>query len=322
MTLEKIENKRGPYIANSTPTEYITSSRVISYERLWYNRLHLMLGFKQPVGLLKNFMYKKYHQMCQKNFAERGGQIEKEYIGPGEEFRKNLYHIFPATKERKKLFDKIPQDLLAELDRPSTVLQKFPFAHRLLLNPSQYQQVQYLLTDEIQMMMKSFFRSDFVVMSSYMFKTNPDPTAVPRSSFLWHLDEHPDCHMKMYFYLTDAKKDSGAIQYHSWEESKKLMWRGFWDRRNVPEDIQRDLDNEEDYSVAEVDRGTVMQFIPSFIHRAVIPVNMLRHVLVFEAIPAPEPNLGYRDCHMKFWEDPEDILSGKLKGTRPDGVDY
>ena len=42
----------------------------------------------------------------------------------------------------------------------------------------------------------------------------------------------------------------------------------------------------------------------------------------FEVIPAPEPNLEYRDCHMQFWEDPEDIISGKLKGTSPDGVDY
>ena len=299
-----------------TPSDYITSKRVVSYPWLWRSRLHYWLGFKNSCGFSKNYMYKKYHKMCQKKFAERNSQIGQEYIGPGDEFRKNLYHIFPPTEERNKLFDRVPKDLLAEMDKPSTVInKKRQFAHRLLLNPSQYQQVKDLLTDEIASMVKSFFRSDFLVMSSYLFKTNPDPTAVLNSTWLWHLDEHPDCHMKIYFYLTGATRDSGALQYHSWEDSKKLMWRGFLDRRNVPEDIVRDLDNEENINFAEVEQGTVMLFIPSFIHRAVIPVKRPRHVLGFEVIPAPEPDLDYRNIHMSFWEDPEDILSGKLEGS-------
>jgi len=287
-------------------------------------RLFYAMGFNNAAGLKKNALYELYHWFCRYNYRRLNGRLPSAVNGSAqavEGFRQNATGIFPATSESIRLLDAIPKSLLSKLDDPANVEPKFGFLSRHVFNREEFESVKPLLTPDIDTALKQLLKSYYLVANAYMYRTVASK-ATPTSTFLWHFDDHAECHLKVFYYLTDTKKTNGAIQVHSWSSARDLKRRGFLDRRNVPPKIARDLNDPKRYTVVEGPRGTAFIFCENTIHRAVIPEEKHRDVITFEILPSPNPNLQFTAFgKLGYWQNPLDILFPQ-PGREVSGTDY
>ena len=283
-------------------------------------KLHYWLGFENSHGLKNNFLYNSYHEFCKRHYKRlNSGVPNQSFKDKADSYIKNGFHLIPPDEEFLKKVNSIPESLLAKMDDtrvadgypPNGRVPKNEFATRYYLTKEDLPSVLPLISEEVDGVLKAIYQSYYMISSVYFFRTEPSDQE-PRTSWLWHLDEHPNCHIKVYYYLTDTYKNNGSLQTHNMENSKKIKRKGFLDRRNIPKKLLPMINDEKNIITVEGKRGTIIIFWPSTVHRAVIPKEKRRDVIVFEMIPSPSPNLIYAENHLKFWDNPFDVLFNSL----------
>ena len=152
-------------------------------------------------------------------------------------------------------------------------------------------------------------RSNFMINAVTWNRTNFSDTP-HKSSWIWHLDDVPNCYMKIFVYLNDVSEESGATLVHLQEGTEQIIKKGYIDRNILSPEAKKDLDDSNQYSSLEGEKGTVfLAHTGRVIHRANIPVeDKHRDVLVFEVLPAIRERLGYHESLYKAWQNPFRLL--------------
>ncbi len=138
----------------------------------------------------------------------------------------------------------------------------------------------------------------------------------PRSSWLWHYDDNPDESVKILLYLTPVTERSGAFEYLWHAENRQgckvpssraaygLKGPQRWPKSRVPASEVRRL-TAEGYAPRRLvgPPGTFVLFDNNAVHRATIPREAWRDVVIFNFRPAHEPVRPYVDRrHTGSWD--------------------
>lgn len=176
---------------------------------------------------------------------------------------------------------------------------------RYYFDEHEFEVVSCLLDKETRSIIRSLYDCNFLVLSAMTYRfVPPSDEFVPRSTWLWHSDDHPDCLIKLFYYLNDTSRKNSALQVHPLSSSMKIKKAGFHDRRNVPAGLQTQLDDETVFLNLEGKRGTRIFFNDNLIHRAVAAEEGRRDVVVFEIIPSKYGRIRYKGFKFKYWENP------------------
>lgn len=267
-------------------------------------RAHFLLGFDNIAGLRGNLMYAAYHRLCR--YAYGRGKPAAADTAAIAEFRRDARLVLPPSGAVLTELETLPAEVIERLDDPASKT-KFEFLSRYFLGSEDFERIRGLLSGQVDALVRQALGSHYAVTSAYVYRTVPS-NDTPRSTFLWHVDDHPDCHLKLFFYLNDTYRTNGALQAHDWASSRDLKRRGFRDRRDVPPAIEKDMNDPQRYTVVEGKRGTAIIFSANTLHRAVIPETGRRDMLAFDIVPSPDPVLRYLNRHFLFWENPLDLL--------------
>lgn len=131
------------------------------------------------------------------------------------------------------------------------------------------------------------------------------------TSWLWHWDHHPKEIIKVLIYLVDVDENSGPFEYLEHSETKKAikmetnrLGMKKWGSKNHPKYPNSRLSEQqikefekEGYVRNKVvgERGTAIIFDNNIVHRANIPKDKIRDVLVLQFRPCMEKRDIYLD---------------------------
>lgn len=114
----------------------------------------------------------------------------------------------------------------------------------------------------------------------------------PNSSFLYHYDNVPWPSLKVFFYLNDQRRDTGAFRLLDWSLTQTLLEQGFdsssAERRKHSQTLVTQKVAEQ-LRVAEGEKGTVLVWHNRLIHKATLPERGERDLVQVEIMPALFP---------------------------------
>jgi ectoine hydroxylase-related dioxygenase (phytanoyl-CoA dioxygenase family) len=87
-------------------------------------------------------------------------------------------------------------------------------------------------------------------------------------------------------YLTDCRRDSGALRVHPWSSTRQLLRAGFFDRFDTGAYGDR---LERGWVALEGRAGAVILWNSNIVHKATPPTERLRDAVAFKFLPSPEP---------------------------------
>lgn len=156
-----------------------------------------------------------------------------------------------------------------------------------------------------------------------IIRTRPAIT-IPVSSWIWHYDDNPEVSFKILIYLTEVDEKTGAFEYLVHQESQKGLKissskLGFnqkttqqWAKSRIPDEEIERLKKHEGFIERKVTGppGTLILFDNNCIHRATVPDNRYRDVVIFNFRPyhqAVRPYIsrehtGSWDFNAKNWD--------------------
>ncbi len=253
-------------------------------------------------------IWRVYHMYCRYSFSKTAA---KDDVGGGS-FLNNGYYVLPPSSTSRLVLDSLPENYCeSRLDKAmegfeDTTEDKFyHFIKTHYFDQDEFQIISTLLDDETGNVIRSIFDANFLVLSAYTVRYNPpSETLELKSSWLWHADNHPDCMIKVFFYLNDTDTSNAALQIHPRSSSKEIIDLGFIDRHNVSSSLKLKLDDKKRYKSMEGKRGTRIFFDDNNIHRALIAKERRRDVIVFEIIPSKYSSIRYMERHFKYWTNP------------------
>ena len=141
--------------------------------------------------------------------------------------------------------------------------------------------------------LKLYFKSNFRVFSADVFRTHSaDPTSSKSlQSLRYHRDNIPRSGVKVFVYLTNVTKETGAITLSPKIVARELEKKGVYLREEIEEHF--DL-VDKSATVVEGKRGCIILFTPqSVIHRAVLPLKNYRDVVSFTVHPTLKSEVAY-----------------------------
>ena len=190
------------------PVDYHTINRVgnPSLIRLLIEKLKLAvsygIGFDNSQGLKNNFMYFTYHKFCKWNYKRLNpGSLDKKFKPQADGYLKNGFHLIEPDKEIVKRLNAIPKSLLREVEKPENALDPYNFCTRYEFSSEEVTSIIPLITQEVDSILKAIHQSYYMITSACIFRTVPSKME-QSSSWIWHIDEHPDCHVKLFYYPT------------------------------------------------------------------------------------------------------------------------
>lgn len=301
-------------ISGPVDSNYFNSSKFSHFPRKIIENLKLRIlflaGYQNSAGLRLNIIYSIYHFVCRllfKNKKEINPLAYKQYSEQGFLFLKESPFTISSLNKSQSFFNEL---LSSKLNR----VEKRDFMTRYFLNSNDLSRVLEILTPEIEQTINSILRSNFMITSSYLYRVEKPLTHFEdTSTWLWHSDEHPDCHIKVFIFLNDVQTTSGATALFNWKYSKSLKINGFIDRRKVPLKVKDMLNNTKHIQYATGPRGTVLLFNANVVHKAVVPTEGYRDLLVFEVLPSPFSKKVFLNENFKFWQSPLEMIFSKAQ---------
>lgn len=82
-----------------------------------------------------------------------------------------------------------------------------------------------IITPDVDYIMRGYFRSEYMPLWGRFFKNVPGkepPGPLKASSFYWHCDAGPSCHLKMLIYLNPSEEHGGGTAFLSEEQTNYL----------------------------------------------------------------------------------------------------
>ena len=112
---------------------------------------------------------------------------------------------------------------------------------------------------------------------------------IEKEAQLFHFDDNPIGTKKIFIYLTDQYQDSGAFRTFDKKISDLLKKKGFLsyttEIRENCQNLAQSL-SEDNLKIQSGKKGTVMCFDNNLIHKATLPKNGYRDLIVMEVFPA------------------------------------
>ena len=264
------------------------------------SRAKYQIGFSNNGALSKNLIYWGYHLYCQHHFSANSKIDDEIKVS----YKKHGYYLMPPTADSLSTLKLLPPNYCEDRLNDAAWRDKYPFMKRHHFDEHEFGVVSCLLDKETRNIIRSIFDANFLVLSARTYRFVPSDEFVPRSTWLWHSDDHPDCLIKLFYYLNDTSRKNSALQVHPLSSSMKIKKAGFHDRRNVPAGLQTQLDDETVFLNLEGKRGTRVFFNDNLIHRAVVAEEGRRDVIVFEILPSKYERIRYKGFKLKYWENP------------------
>lgn len=259
----------------------------------------LTLLFNNYVGLLPNIIYSLYHSYCKSKWKLAGNILlldsdTRQFEVAVDSLKHNGYCVL-APQVNGEIIGRISgkvADLIKRPEKTFTPGGLGSLATTLKEAFGDVPEIVDLLTPNLVRLVEQYFGSYMKIYYATIYRSHPTDQ-VPRVSWLWHSDIVPSQILKIMVYLTDTKKDNGALRVIPWERTVLLKRRGFRDR-NEADGFLSEL--EEGHSAIEGKAGTVVIFNPNVIHKATIPLEGYRDVVVFMVLPSPQP---WQECLQK-----------------------
>lgn len=137
----------------------------------------------------------------------------------------------------------------------------------------------------VEAVLNEYYGGDYGIFSSDVYRTFPvDEKEERLESLKWHVDNGPRNMVKIFVYLSDTGKDSGAITLVPKNVSSKYIRRGIYFR----DDLAAHSNDIDQYgNVIEGCKGTIILFTPQLnVHKATLPLTLYRDAAVFLIHPA------------------------------------
>ena len=270
-------------------------------------KLYRKLGFNNTRTLLRNITWKAYHIYCRSGYSKTAKKDDMLHSA----FLNNGYYVFPPSSSSSQVLNSLPEGFCETLlDKAKLGVEGvdddfFNITKLHHFDQNEFQIIKTLLDDETINAIRSIFDANFLVLSAYTSRSIPPlEKRELKSSWLWHADNHPDCMIKVFFYLNDTDSLNAALQIHPRSSSREIFNLGFIDRNDVSPSLKLKLDDDNRYMNLEGKRGTRIFFDDNNIHRAVIAKERCRDVVVFEIIPSRNSDIQYMELHSKYWKNP------------------
>jgi hypothetical protein len=269
--------------------------------RFLKSRAKYQIGFGNNGPLRKNLIYWAYHLYCRRHCSVNSKIDDKIKVS----YKKHGYYLLAPTADSLSTLESLPPNYCEDRLNDTVWLHKYPFMKHYFFDENEFGVVSRLLDKETRNIIRSLYGCNFLVLSALTYRyVPPSDRFVPRSTWLWHSDDHPDCLIKLFYYLNDTSRKNSALQVHPLSHSMKIKKAGFYDRRNVPAGLRVQLDDEAEFHNLEGKRGTRIFFNDNIIHRAVVAEEARRDVIVFEIIPSKYDRIRYKGFKFKYWENP------------------
>lgn len=179
------------------------------------------------------------------------------------------------------------RDLMDRPDRTDTPSDMKGFLTYVVGWARELPEVAELITPRIRAILERFYGAHFNVYSIVIYRTHPTAEP-PKSSWLWHSDDHPDPVMKVMVYLEDTTAANGAFRAFPMPITRELRAKGFKTRMDVG-GAAEDLNDMSRSTVYEGKAGTALIFDNNLIHRATAPETGYRDAVIFQVQPAFKP---------------------------------
>ena len=141
---------------------------------------------------------------------------------------------------------------------------------------------------KIMKILHHYYGSYYTLFHCSVYRIFPEDTDEAKKIFpslIWHFDNLPPDYLKIFVYLTDSNKLTGALKLVPKPISSKLRERGYWDRYHP-----KYLDQISKNAVTiEGKAGTVIIFSSGkCIHKATLPKEKYRDTALFMVYPSPK----------------------------------
>lgn len=139
---------------------------------------------------------------------------------------------------------------------------------------------------------EAIFHSYFSCHWISVYRTYPFDSPNATSSFAWHYDEDPPALKKIFIYLDDTTRHTGAFRYFPMSASRLLFRRGFISNSaslRVRSQALIDRNTLPLASWLEGKAGTAFIFDNNIIHRGTHPEHNYRTVIAIEVMPSDRP---------------------------------
>jgi hypothetical protein len=149
---------------------------------------------------------------------------------------------------------------------------------------------------------EAVFNSYFACHWISVYRTFPSTISDAATSFAWHYDEDPPALKKIFIYLNDTSRSTGAFRYFNKCLSRKLFGKGFISntsarRIKAQELIQETLLQEARW--VEGAKGHAFMFDNNIIHRGTFPETGYRTVISIEVMPSDQP-VSFRNVNQSL----------------------
>lgn len=150
------------------------------------------------------------------------------------------------------------------------------------------QEIEYIIL-KIQDQIENIFKSNFKIYFTNIQRSFPVQNNIEKEAQLFHFDDNPFGTKKIFIYLTDQYHDSGAFRTFNRKISDSLKKKGFL---SYTTEIRENCQNlalslsKDNLKIQSGKKGTVMCFDNNLIHKATLPKNGFRDLIVMEVFPA------------------------------------
>lgn len=144
---------------------------------------------------------------------------------------------------------------------------------------------------EIENKILSIYGCNFKIYFSNIQRSIPVKNNIEKYSDLYHFDDNPVGTSKIFIYLSDQYKDTGAFRAFDKKNSKFLKKKGFLSyTTEIRQKCQKLAESmsKDSLKVQEGEKGTVMCFDVNLIHKGTLPQKGNRDLIVFEVFPSFE----------------------------------
>lgn len=283
----------------------VTPARVLNAvtSRVRYNFVRPVVGavprfvFGNDAGLSKNLLGRRELSQAQRALQARG--VTPPEHPRAEQFRRQGFvpidPRYPAG-----LIDRVRRRYaeLIQSDDTSTFngVGRFFEASRALKDPLRdLPAVKELFTDEVQTVIRAYYRSELRVLHVRAWRTRAvDGVDLEADAYSnqWHNDHEPVWMVRLFVYLNDGvTRETGAFRVHSVESTRDIMRSGFIRRSTVIGSASGKLNDESRIHYFEGDAGAAcLCNVQQCLHRAGVPRSgSQRDIVQITVAPSTKP---------------------------------
>lgn len=244
------------------------------------------LVFCNMVPLAMNLRFLAHWRQCRSAFRpDHPGRLSPEVQAAVRRLRIDGFTVFPPPRDLS-LTEAVASRVSALVKAGETVVDHTAEDWMVQVRDSMaaVPDAVRLLQPEIASTIEDYYQSHFKIYCAEIYRLTVTDQA-PRLSSLWHIDNYPPGMLKVFIYLTDCDRKTGALRLLPRNLSRRLFRQGFFDRHCAERFVEQ---LERDGFPVEGKAGTVIVWDQNLIHRAKAPEYGFRDAVSIKVLPSRE----------------------------------